>query len=119
MILLGDFFNYKNFNYKNELHTQYKALRNQIVANIRKNKKLHYQNYFTENAKDIRKTWTGIKNIINIRTLVKGQPTSMLIDDKLTTDPTQIAEGLIIIFHQLQKNYNKIYLSEKMILQSI
>ena len=53
---------------------------------------MHYQKYFTEHAKDIRKTWTGIKNIINFRTMTKGQPTSMMIDNKLITDPTNIAE---------------------------
>ena len=35
---------------KDMLHTQYKILRYQIVAIIRKSKKLYYQKYFTENA---------------------------------------------------------------------
>ena len=78
---------------KANLHTQCKTLRNQIIAIIRKSKKLHYQKYFTEHGKDIRKTWTGIKNIINFRTMTKGQPTSMMIDNKLIRDPTNIAEG--------------------------
>ena len=54
---------------------------------------MHFQNYFIKNAKDIRKTWSGIKNIINIRSSTKGQPTSILSDNKLETDPTKIAEG--------------------------
>ena len=106
--LLRKFITTKEINRKNELHTQYKTLRNQIVSIIRKSKKLHYQTYFTENAKDIRKTWTGIKNIINIRTLTKGQPTSMLIDKNLITDPTKIAEGFNSYFssiaEKLQQN---------------
>ena len=93
---------------KDNLHTQYKTLRNQIIAIIRKSKKLHYQKYFTEHAKDIRKTWTGIKNIINFRTMTKVQPTSMMIDNKLITDPTNIAEGFNNYFssiaEKLQQN---------------
>ena len=88
--LLRKYINAKEPAYKNELHLQYKTLRNQIVANIRKSKKNYYQKYFTDSANDIRKTWSGIKNIINIRSTTKGQPTSMLIDNEVVTDPTQI-----------------------------
>ena len=90
------------------LHTQYIILRNQIVAIIRKSKTLHYQKYFTENAKDIRKTWSGIENIINFRTMIEGQPTSMIIENKLKTDHTKIAEGFNNFFssiaEKLQQN---------------
>ena len=81
-------------NRKQELHRQYKTLRNKIVTLIRNSKKLHFQNYFTENSQDIRKTWTGIKNIINIHANTKNQPTSILSgNNKLETDPTKIANG--------------------------
>ena len=39
----------------------------------------------------LRKKWSGIKNIINFRTMTIGQPTSMIIGNKLKTDPTKIA----------------------------
>ena len=48
--LLRKFITTKEINRKNELHTQYKTLRNQVVSIIRKSKKLHYQTYFTENS---------------------------------------------------------------------
>ena len=80
-------------NRKEDLHSQYKYVRNQVVAIIRISKKLHYQNYFTENAKDIKKTWSGIKNIINIQSSNKSQPTSILVNKVVETDPTKIAEG--------------------------
>ena len=106
--LLRKFIKYTENNRKNELHTQYKALRNQIVTIIRKSKKNHFQKYFTENAKDIRKTWTGIKSIINIRTLPKCQPTSMMIDKELITDPSKVEEGFNNYFssiaEKLQQN---------------
>ena len=95
-------------NQKEEFHKIYKSLRNKIVDLIRKSKKLHLQNFFAENAKDIRKTWSGIKNIINIRSSTKGQPTSILINNELETDPTKIAEGFNTYFcsiaEKLQQN---------------
>ena len=64
--LLRKYINAKDSVRKDQLHTDYKRLRNEVVAIIRRSKKMHYQKYFTENAGDIKKTWTGIKNVINI-----------------------------------------------------
>ena len=98
----------KELDYKNRLHIHYKTLRNRIVSDIRKSKKEHYQKYFTDSANDIRKTWSGIKNIINIRTSVKNQSTSILVDKEMVTDPTKIAEGFNDYFssiaQKLQQN---------------
>ena len=97
-------------NRKEELHTEYKQLRNKIVTLIRNSKKQYFQEYFTENAKDIKKTWTGIKNIINIRTATKGQPTSILLNNEIVTDPTKIAEGFNDYFTSIaEKLQQKIY----------
>ena len=63
---------------KTEVHSQYKALKKQIIAIIRQSKKNHFQNYFNDNAEDIRKTWIGIKNIINIRSINSNQPTNLI-----------------------------------------
>ena len=78
---------------KENLHMEYKQVRNKIVAIIRKSKKHYFQNYFLENAKNIKKTWNGIKNVINIKSINQGQPISMFIDKELTTEPIKIAEG--------------------------
>ena len=83
---------------KEELHVEYRALRNRIKYIIRQSKKTHYQNYFTENCKNIKNTWIGIKSIINIRSTSRGQPSSMLIDDNLKTNPIDIAEGFNAYF---------------------
>ena len=90
--LLRKYINENDPNIKNELHSQYKTLRNHIILLIRESKKKHFRNYFTENAQDIRKTWIGIKHIINIRTMNKDQPSSILVDQRIETNPTKIAE---------------------------
>ena len=95
--LLRKFIKTKDEVLKHELYATYKTLGNKIVSLTRASKKLHFQKYFTENYKDIRKTWSGInnviKNVINIRNFNKGQPTSILIDGEISNDPNKIANG--------------------------
>jgi hypothetical protein len=91
--ILRKFIKTKDELLKEELYSKYKSLRNKIVSLIRTSKKLHFQQYFTENCNDIRKTWSGIKNIINIHNSNKGQPTSMFINGEISNDPTKIANG--------------------------
>ena len=89
---------------KVDLHTQYRVLRNKIVALIRLSKKKHYQNYFNQNSADIKKTWKGIKSIINIKAASESLPSSMVINDVSESDPTKIAEGFNSFFPLLLKN---------------
>ena len=86
---------------KEELHNQYRKLRNKITAIIRVSKKTHYKHYFAENCENIKKTWIGIKNIINIRTISANQPTSMLINGDLKCNPKDIAEGFNAYFSSI------------------
>ena len=55
--LLKQYINPRNSTRKNEIHLNYKSLRNKIVALITKSKKNYFKDYLTENAKDIQKTW--------------------------------------------------------------
>ena len=86
---------------KNKLHSDYKILRNRITGLIKRSKKNHYQNYFTQNSKDIKKTWTGIKNVINLKSCGKNQTNSMCINKKMESEPTKIAEGFNSFFSSI------------------
>ena len=99
--LLRKYIEAKDPTRKEELRTEYKTLRNRITYIICNSKKNHFQQYFAENCDNIRKTWTGIKNIINIRTITKNQPSSMLIDKNLKTNPADIAEGFNAYFSSI------------------
>ena len=106
--LLRQYINSNDVAHKDEIHKQYKTLRNKIIKLIKDSKKSYYQNYFSEKANDIRNTWIGIKNIINFRSTNNKQPTSMTIDNKFETDPIKIAEGFngyfTSIAEKLQQN---------------
>ena len=92
-ILLRKYIKAKDPIRRDRLHVDYKKLRNSIVSVIRSSKTMHYQRYFTENAGNIKKTWSGIKNIINIRSTSASMPAAMLIDKKISSDPRDMAEG--------------------------
>ena len=48
-----------------DVKTLYKKFRNKVNREIKKSKKSYYKNYFEENKNNIKKTWNGIKSIIN------------------------------------------------------
>ena len=86
---------------KNLLHSQYKILRNRIVALLKLSKKNHYQEYFTKNSADIKKTWKGIKSVINIKAASESLPSSMIIYNNSESDPNKIAEGFNSFFSSI------------------
>ena len=51
---------------KRELFTLFKEYRNKIVALLRISKKKHFADYFKEHNSNIKKTWEGIKSLIDI-----------------------------------------------------
>ena len=55
-----------NLERKKNLHTTFKRKRNILNSVIRDAKKLYYKSFFEENRKSIKKTWQGIKAVINI-----------------------------------------------------
>ena len=80
---------------KENFHIQFKQLKNDITKQIRFNKKLYYNDYFSKNNQNIRKLWMGINEIINSKPNSKFVPTCIetKIDGKLTTitEPKDIA----------------------------
>ena len=41
--------------------------RNRVNREIKKSKKRYYEDYFTEHVNNIKKTWDGIKKIVNLK----------------------------------------------------
>ena len=82
----------KDKDVKEDYHKKYKQIRNKILSECREIKKLYFQNYFTENANNIKNMWKGIKSIINTSNYSKGQPSSLLVNKELISDPKLVAE---------------------------
>ena len=78
-------------NLKNTLFTEYKSLKNEISAQLRDSKKEYYGRYFTKNKKNLRKTWVGIKEIINLKASKTTTPTFIKDGDSILSDEKTIA----------------------------
>jgi hypothetical protein len=77
---------------RSSLHTEYKTLRNTIVELTKQSKLSYYKNYFSANSSNLRKVWTGIKNIINIKGKSYDVPTCISDENgNIITDPIQIS----------------------------
>ena len=92
---------------KDQIYKTYKVIRNKIVALCRTSKKAYYQKFFMENSNNAKKTWQGIKSIINVKPNQKIVPTSLIIDNEISTDPINIAN-----------TFNKYFISIARILQA-
>ena len=73
-------------------------LRNRIVKLYRESKKTHFQNYFIVNANNIKNTWKGINQIIKIRSKGNNSPSSLIVHNKLITDPLEVADNFNTYF---------------------
>ena len=82
--------NCKNNVIKDAIHIEYKTLKNRITGLIHFSKKKHYTKYFEEYSNNIRKIWTGIKGIINIKTKDQNSPNCIEVDNELVTDNAEI-----------------------------
>ena len=88
--LFNKYINSKNHN-KELIHNEYKRYRNLIVSLTRLSEKKYYQSYFKDNYNNIRKTWDGIKSIINISNMKSMSPSSLNVNNKINTNPVDIA----------------------------
>ena len=82
----------KNSNLREEFHNKYKEMRNKIRDITRKSQREYLQDYFAKNIKNIKNTWKGIKSVIKINTSNRSQPSSLLVNNKLISEPKQVAE---------------------------
>ena len=76
---------------KIELHNIYKSKRNLITSLIRKSKSDYYVAYFEENKTDSKKTWEGIRNIVNVSKRVRVVPNFVEYKGKVYFDTKDIA----------------------------
>ena len=90
-LLYKKFIKAKSNDKKIEYHANYKKLRNTIVTLCRVSKRNYYHNYFAKNANNLKKTWKGIKNLIHLSQKNKTESTSLMIEEKLLTDPKEVA----------------------------
>ena len=106
-ILFKKYINTKHLPTRDSIHTEYKALKNRINSLIYHSKRNYYTKYFNQYANNIKKIWTGIKNIINIKTKDHNAPNCIEVNDDVVTDNKQICDNFNQYFTTVADNILK------------
>ena len=88
---------------KSTLQTRFKIYRNMLVTLIRRSKQNYFNKYFQDNIRNLRKTWCGIKNIIQIKNNNGNSPSCLLDKGISITNPSEIASIFNSYFSSIGK----------------
>merc|ERR1711881_227345 len=93
-IFYKDFDKEKNPQKKERLGSIYRSYRNLIVTLLRNSKKKYHTDYFEEHKQNMKKTWDGIRNLINVSKKSSININKIVHENKTFTDNKGIAKTL-------------------------
>ena len=71
----------------------YNRVRNKVSHNLKKSKKDHYETYFDELNTNIKKTWEGIRKIVNVKKSTKFSISHLNVNGRIVEEPIDIANN--------------------------
>ena len=83
----------KDPNIKSEITMSYKLYRNLIVTLLKQSKKNYYSSYFIENQNSVKKTWDGIRDLINVSKKKNSFPTRIIYKNEEKKTNIEIANS--------------------------
>ena len=90
-----------------DIRKLYNLFRNRTIREIKKSKKNYFTEYFEENKTNIKKTWDGIRSIINIKNSKQTTINRLNVKGKIITNHKEIAESLNNFFVNVGPNTEK------------
>ena len=93
-IFYKDFVTEKDPVKKERLGSIYRSYRNLIVSLLRKSKKQYHTDYFEEHKQNMKKTWDGIRDLINVSKKSSTNINQIVNDNQTFTDNKSIAKAL-------------------------
>ena len=94
------------------IKTLYNKFRNRVDRELKKSKKSYCSNYFNKHSNDIRKTWQGIRSIVNVKNKQNLGMSQLNINGNIIDDSKHIANHMNDFFvnvgTDLDKNIPKI-----------
>ena len=85
----------------------YNKFRNRVNREIKKLRKEYFNQYFEDNKTNIKKTCTGITNIINTKAIITPKTSQLLVNGKIIDDPVGIANCHNDFFVNVGQNIDK------------
>ena len=80
-----------NRNFSQNTEYLYKKFRNRIVSELRSSKIKYYNQYFTDHKSNMKKLWSGIKSIINIKNNGLHTISQIVHNGQVINKPTEMA----------------------------
>ena len=72
----------------------YSMFRNRVNRELKKSKKSYFSSYFQEHNNNIKKTWEGIRKIVNTKNTLNYGISQLNIKGKTIVEPKEIANGV-------------------------
>ena len=88
----------------NEVHNDYKNHRNLLSTVLKRSKQNYYNNFFSKNIKNLKKTWRGINEIISDKNRNYSTIKSIIENGYTITDPKEIANSFNDYFASVAEN---------------
>ena len=92
-----------------EKHKFYKAKRNLVTSQLRKAKREYFNTFFEQNQNNIKETWKGIRNLINVSKKSSSNINKLIENGKEITNPSEMAEILNKFYVNIRKTVEKKY----------
>ena len=102
-----NFFIVKKHNLNLEIRRLYNLFRNRVNGDPKKAKRNYYTKYFEDNSQNIKKTWEGIRSIINIKSTKQSIITQIKGNNKVIKNDKEIVETLNNFFVNVGPNTEK------------
>ena len=72
----------------------YNQKRNQVNREIKRSKKIYYVQHFGDNSNNIKKIWSGIREIVNLKNTISPKVSRLNVNCKTVVNPKEIASNL-------------------------
>lgn len=74
-------------------YSKFKIYRNKLTHLLKISKRKHYNDYFCKNTSNVKKVWTGIKQIISTKPQTNNLPTKIIKGETELSEPKLIANA--------------------------
>ena len=90
----------------------YNIFRNRVNRELKKSKKAYFTAYFNEHNNNIKKTWQGIRSIVNTKNTLNHSISQLNVNDMIIDNPKDIANSandyFVNVGNDIEKNVPKV-----------
>ena len=83
----------------------YNIFRNRVNRELKISKKSYYAAYFEEHSNNIKKTWEGIRSIVNIKNSVNPKIAQLNINGSVIDEPKLVVNEINHFFCECRTQY--------------